>query len=393
MLLPRRFAAVWFLVIATFAVLLTAVPQKSLEAAPAPGCVDGVVQSSGAKYRICMPKDWNRKLVIYAHGFVAPQEPIAIPENQLLLEDVSVPGVINGLGYAFATTSYRKNGLAILEGIEDVKDLTRIFVKKQGKPSQTFLVGPSEGGLVTTLAIERNPKLFDGGIAACGPIGDFPKQINYLGDVRVIFDYYFPGVIPGGADAIPHEVVADWETVFEPAIIAALNAAPDKMALVQKITGMPRQHEESNAEVVTEALWYNVHATEDATETLGGFPYDNATRVYRGSADDPALNAGVARFSADAAALIEMKKYQTSGKLQRPLVTLHTTRDPVVPYFHEGLYASKVRPSVLHRNIAVRRDGHCGFEVVDALAAFGLMQLMAGPAQNERPTIGTPPRD
>ena len=39
--------------------------------------------------------------------------------------------------------------------------------------------------------------MFSAGVAACGPIGDFPYQINYFGDARVTFNYFFPGVIPG----------------------------------------------------------------------------------------------------------------------------------------------------------------------------------------------------
>ena len=34
-------------------------------------------------------------------------------------------------------------------------------------------------------------------LALCGPVGDFAGQIDYLGDFRVLFDYFFPGVIPG----------------------------------------------------------------------------------------------------------------------------------------------------------------------------------------------------
>ena len=41
--------------------------------------------------------------------------------------------------------------------------------------------------------------LFSSALAACAPIGSFRQQVNYLGDFRVLFDYYFPGVLPGSA--------------------------------------------------------------------------------------------------------------------------------------------------------------------------------------------------
>ena len=59
-----------------------------------------------------------------------------------------------------------------------------------------YLVGVSQGGLVCTLAVEQNPGIFSGGLSLCGPIGDFRRQINYWGDFRVAFDYFFPNVIP-----------------------------------------------------------------------------------------------------------------------------------------------------------------------------------------------------
>src|SRR6266581_4657618 len=114
----------------------------------------------------------------------------------VLPDGTSVPGIINALGFAFATTSYSTNGLAVVQGIDDVVDLVHIFATTHGAAHRVYLVGPSEGGIVTALAVEKHPDVFAGGLAACGPIGDFRQQINYDGDFRVVFDYFFPGVIP-----------------------------------------------------------------------------------------------------------------------------------------------------------------------------------------------------
>ena len=38
-----------------------------------------------------------------------------------------LPLLVQSLGYAFATTSYRQNGLAILEGVADVQELVTAF--------------------------------------------------------------------------------------------------------------------------------------------------------------------------------------------------------------------------------------------------------------------------
>ena len=48
------------------------------------------------------------------------------------------------------------------------------------------------------------------------------------------------------------------------------------------------------------------------------------------------------RFSADQAALDEIAAhYQTTGHLSVPLVTLHTTGDPLVLYWHATFYRGK----------------------------------------------------
>ena len=92
-------------------------------------CGPDGTQSSGAKYRICMPMfGWNRDLLVYAHGYVAPNKPIAIPEDQLTLpEGTYIPDLAGFLGYAFAVTSYSVNGLAVKQGIADLVDLVALF--------------------------------------------------------------------------------------------------------------------------------------------------------------------------------------------------------------------------------------------------------------------------
>ena len=160
-------------------------------------CVDGT-QGSGAKYRICMPNvlnpQWNGDLIVYAHGYVAFYKEVGIPEDQMSLpgSPITIDQIVNGMGYAFATTSYYTNGLAVRPAISDLLDLVDIFIAAHGVPSTTLLAGVSEGGLITTLAVEKHPDVFDGGLAMCGPYGGFNRQISHYGDFRVIFDYFSP---------------------------------------------------------------------------------------------------------------------------------------------------------------------------------------------------------
>lgn len=366
------------------ALLLVLVVLGGLAAAAAsPGtaradstCADGV-QASGAHYRICMPEKWNGKLVVFAHGFVDPRRPVGIPEEHLEIGGVKLADMANALGYAFAASSFSKNGLAILQGLDDMRDLVQVFTNLHGAPSRVYITGASEGGLITALAVERYPDVFHGGLSACGPIGSFRGQINYFGDVRVLFDYYFPGLLPGSPIDIPPSLVEDWEEVYEPKVIAALMTRPGALQDIEAAGRIARQSTLANrAAAVAGALWYNVHATMDAIQVLGGLPFDNSNRIYSGSSHDLKLNLGVARFKADAAALEAMKAYETSGKLSVPLVTLHNTGDPIVPYWHQLLYYAKATPGK-RVDIPIVRGGHCNFTAFEALNAFLLLQVLA----------------
>jgi hypothetical protein len=368
-----RIFLVWF-------VLTSSVGRLTVVSARAESrCMPDDLQTSGAVYRICMPAlgAWNGDLVVYAHGYVAFDEPIAIPEDQLAVGGISLAKIANQLGFAFAVTSYRINGLAVREGLDDLSELVEIFSAAHGKPARVYLVGPSEGGLITALALERHAEVFDGGLSACGPVGNFRWQINYWGDVRVLFDYFFPQVLPGSPVAIPAEVIDDWDTVYALRVAAALRGAPDRLSQLMATAHIPAHptNDEANIASVASLLWYNVFATNDGIAKLGGQPYENRHRYYFGSDNDGRLNQEVARFDADPAAIEEMENhYQTSGDIGHPLVTLHTLGDPIVPYWHEPLYRLRIEAqsrASLHTNIPiVLRYGHCNFSVPQLLLAF-----------------------
>jgi pimeloyl-ACP methyl ester carboxylesterase len=340
---------------------------------PVVGCTDGTAE--GALTRVCFPAEWNGDLIVYAHGYVEPQAPLAVPEN--LLGGTPVQDLVNALGYAYATTSYRANGLVADVAVADVVEVVELVRRTvRPDPARVYLVGISEGGLVATLAVEREPEVFTGALAACGPIGDFARQIDYLDDVRVVFDYLFPGVLPGPATDPPAELVEGWASTYAPAVAAAIEADPERGAELAVVTGIPDEGVDpaTLAEAVIGVLRYNVLGTADAEARLGGQPYDNADRVYAGSDDDEALNAGVERIVSDPDARAALERFATTGDPGAPLSLLHTTGDPIVPFFHQPLYEEKAVAAGAAGRIArrdVERFGHCAFTSTEILAAFG----------------------
>jgi hypothetical protein len=363
-------------------------------ASPAKGaftCEEGFQDEEvGSVYRICMPNDvpYNNKLIIWAHGFQDATDPVQIPVDQLSFGDFSIPEVITSLGYGFATNSYSKTGLAVVQGAADIVDLLSIFKSFHGTPDKVFLTGASEGGLITTLLTESHPELFDAGLAACGPVGDFPYQIKYFGDARATFQYFFPRLITEDPFHPSDEFINSWPDYYErtvrPTVFSPLNRSKlDQCVNVANLPFDSKNKYTSLETTVKDVLRYSVVNINDAAATLGGFPFDNRWTWYRGSKNDFLLNLLVPRVGADPAVIAEMKaNYNTTGQLSKPLITMHTLLDQQVPYFHEFLYDLKTlsQGSLLteHVNIPINRFGHCNFTPDEALLGFGLMLLYAG---------------
>lgn len=374
-----RAVALWICLLMVVQVLS---PSPVAAASPVPGpCIEGTLPH-GALSLICVPSNgWNGDLLIFAHGYVAFDEPLQFAH--LSFGGIFLPDIAQILGFAFATTSYRQNGLAVLEGVDDVRELVAAFAAIHGAPGQTYLLGASEGGLIATLLVERSPQLFTGVLAMCGPIGNFRSQIDHVGDFRVLFDYFFPGVIPGTATAIPAEVLADWESVYAPRALAALSNDPAgsfKLLIASRGAVDWDDLPSTWARTVLGLLWYNVFATNDAVDKLGGNPFDNTSRWYSGSADDIFLNLGVRRYAADPEALAALADYATAGSVSRPFVALHTTGDEIVPFQHELDFLDKLdaRSEANVSLLPLPRYGHCGFRPEEVFYGFLVLLVKVG---------------
>ncbi len=346
---------------------------------------------------------WNRDVVIFAHGYIDARQPIGIPwEGQLIREGVNIPQLITSLGYAFSTTSYARNGLAVQEGVTDVVKLAKHVRAANSRVRRVFLTGASEGGLVTTLGIERYPTVFAGGLSTCGPIGSFTGQVQYWEDFRVAFDTYFPNVllmpfdpvnmvVPYGPSTpiyIDPFVVENWEMVADTYVVPNLVYAPDAVEALLTQTGVPIDLADpvnTAGASILELLYYNVQATNDGRLTLNpdmtpdqllppsmlGNPYENLdyiTEMYP---------EGLQR---DPVAAQNMKAYETSGKPGRQLVIMHTTGDPVIPFAQPLRYLAKaLKAGKLSRTafIPVDRYGHCNFTAPELVLGFYTMVLRA----------------
>lgn len=339
----------------------------------------------GALYDISLPDSWN-DLVIYAHGYVNPQKELAVPEDSI--EGRSAAEIVNELGMAYATTSFRANGLIGPEAVTDLVQLVDAFVEQHGQPKRIYLVGVSQGAMITTLAMEQYPDVFDGGLAGCGPVGNFRKQVNYLGDFHVLFNYFFPGLEVGDPSGIPGSAVDNWlsqDSSLKQQLRSVLGDRPQDARMLLRVAGVPVQ-DESNPEEIDERIFnllrYNILATNNAIERLNGFPFENLEKEYRGmgsAREDSMLNRDIERFQAAELALESIRnEFETTGSLSRPLVSMHTTGDEEVPFWHVSEYRKKLggflsSSRLRYSNLPVRRYGHCNFRLPEVLAGFAVL--------------------
>ena len=181
---------------------------------------------------------------------------------------------------------------------------------------------------------------------------------------------------------VPAEVMVGWESTYVPTIVRALAARPDAavdLIRTSRASFDPADPFPTIVRTTLEVLWYGVFGTNDAVAKLGGNPYGNETRVYRGSRDDVQLNNRVRRLSADPAARAALSQYETTAGVANPLVILHTTGDDVVPVSEAVTYLLRAQPGARGRiiPIPIARYGHCAFTRGEALVAFAVLVSQA----------------
>lgn len=365
---------------AAAALLLGSLLATAAQAQTGSTCLPEGTQASGAKYLICLPDagHYNGQVVVFAHGYVDPRLPVGIPYDQLTLPDGStLPQIVNQLGFGFAMSSYSMNGWAVVPGIADTLDVVNVYGAIVGTPSRVLLAGASEGGLIAAKSAETFPGTYAGALAVCGIVGDFPSLVNYSGQWRVLWDYYFPGMLPGSPYGVPQALLDSFESVWLPKIQAAIAANPGIVQDIAAAARIPYGNDPANLAAAVLDGAGGLVSVNDQLAKLNGQPFTNARTLYRGTSDDPGLNRGVARYTADAAAVAEMQAhYQTTGVLTVPVVTMHTTADPTVPFEQELMYQRKVKASgssALHALIPVQRYGHCAFEPAELVAGFAIL--------------------
>ena len=211
-------------------------------------------------------------------------------------------------------------------------------------------------------------ELFSSALAACAPIGSFRQQVNYLGDFRVLFDYFFPGVLPGSPVAMPADAIpAIWPAPIRarPAISArwprnpAARARADARLARRLRPGQPADRgpigDGTSSPTTSSVL-------NDAQRVLGG----NPLRQPR-----PLVLRIVERPAAEPARPALRRRRRRRSPPWRPYETRRRPEHPARHHPHHRRRGRAVRP----RAALPAEGGHVGPRLVPAGADPALRPL------------------
>ncbi|WP_246248171.1 alpha/beta hydrolase family protein [Micromonospora maritima] len=330
-----------------------------------------------AGYIVEVPARWNGDLVMWAHGYrgqgteLSP-EPPAFDLRQRLLSQ----------GYAWASSSYDRNGYDIRSGVRGTRALADLFARTVRRPHRVLIAGVSMGGHVIGRSLEQYPGYYAGALPMCGVLGD-QELFDYF------LDYNLVAQALAGVRAYP--TPADYLTNAVPRIQVALGLAgltptgPDTTnalgkqlrAVTVARSGGPRPGADA-AFAVWKDFLFGI-ATTDGGDSPAQRPGQLATNLFtRYTPNQPVnLNATVQRVAPEnlrqrlSPALTEVPRI--AGRPTVPVLSLHDLGDLFVPFSMEQAYARDVawhgRSRLLVQR-AVRAAQHCEFSPAEAGAAW-----------------------
>lgn len=311
--------------------------------------------ANGAWYVAAVPRQWNRVLVVHAHGGPRLGDPQADDSD----EDLERFAVMVRTGHAWIGSTYRRGGFGVRMAAEDVDASRAIFIARFGQPRRIILHGQSYGGNVAAKLAElrsvsgNGDRLYDGVLLTNGILWGGTRAYQFRADLRAVYQYVcrdhpapdepaYPlwQGLPGDSRLTRTELesrVNQCAGLDRPASRRTPEQA-QALATIGAVTGI----DEGN--ILRHLEWGTFHFRALVQWLGGGNPFDNSRTVYRGSPDDTALNQDIERFTADPAAVSTLRyDSDLSGRIRLPTVALNWRNDPVVSAEGAAYYEQLVR--------------------------------------------------
>ena len=370
---------------------------------------------NGTTWKAEIPAAWNGTLLLYSHGYLptfagAPNLPANAP-------DPRTGAALLAAGYGLTGSSYAAAGWALNTAPRDQLDTLAATVTAIGhRPHRVLAFGTSLGGLVTAKLAEIGRGRIHGALATCGIVAGGVALSNYQLDAEFAISRLLAPQqnikLAGYANineafattsALVAAVTQGQTTAAgraRVALAAALHHAPSWPA--EQPPPAPGDHDAIQLGQygwLRQSLQFTTPARFDIETSVGGQPAWNKGVDYRRlletSADRDTVramyrNAGLdlradldrltrgASLTADPVAVGRL--FATSvpfGRLQMPVLTVHTTTDQLVPVQQEDAYRDAVNRggrSELLRQAYVARQGHCSFTPAELVAALHALE-------------------
>jgi pimeloyl-ACP methyl ester carboxylesterase len=342
----------------------------------------------GSSYALYMPRQWKGTAVFYAHGIRDVLDPVGLQDQDGYS---AIRDQLGALGFAVAYSSFSENGYAVEDAARRTHQLRGLFTSRFGKPTRSLLFGHSLGALAVMQLAEQFPGQYDGAVPVCGIVGGTQLQLDYVVNVRALFDHFYPGILPGSAsEPVPGYVI---DLAKRNQIIGAVTASPLGMLTIASTAQTPLEFTTSPqlVESLLNAVFYHTRGADNVLTFVNGkFPVSNVGVTYSPrpgliipplnlpsvSAILAGVNSQIPRFDADpSAAEWVAKNFTPSGALQVPTITLHNRWDRLVPSFHEDTLADRVGKAGATNLLVQRRNvawgyGHCAIPAAAQVQAI-----------------------
>jgi pimeloyl-ACP methyl ester carboxylesterase len=396
----RRRRRVAVILIATLTVLGVAAPSPAAGSPagspagrrPPPGPIDLTGELHGAPFEIRVPADWNGTLVAYAHGYRDKADHPGEVDTRTADAFIAAPfeEPLLDAGYALAGSAYRDNGWAVKEGLADTERLVRHFSREIARPDTTILVGLSMGSVIAFEAIETSPRVYDGAIPSC-PVGaGAPRAFDGTLDISAAYGAVFGWPASWGAPGDIRDDI-DFDTEVLPVVVAQLTApgGAARFEFIRRAIGAS-----SGPEWPIIDLYFVTEGRSELERRAGGPVVQNLDHTYDLTAADRAALVAMGltdeqidgwlaaldaeRFRGPRAARRYVERFADyTGRLRKPVLTLHTVVDALVPPAHISAYNATVAAAGREQfvvNAWTSGQGHCAFTPPQMLTAVNAMQ-------------------
>jgi pimeloyl-ACP methyl ester carboxylesterase len=341
----------------------------------------------GAYYKIVVPNNWNRTLVIWNHGFslgeIEPVDDIGPLQDIQLLE-----------GYAVAASSFRLSGWALFKSDADLRELVAAFTAEVGAADQIILYGASLGGAVTASALERgNLGNVVGALTFCGAMAGSRNWDAAL-DLRLGYDLVCADMpdaaIPGAAKGLPRN--SNWT---DKDVERAVNACTGVDERRSRRTARQQQNLDRLLDLAQIPQSFLQTDMDFATQGMSDLVYDRqklrgriGTTNKKVDHGDREVNRGIKRVKGKKRFRRKLRKnFTPQGNVgNAKIISMHTDKDGLVLVENQSEYANVVPAQNLTTVIAVEPiPTHCVFTPGEILAGWEALRDWIDTGQKPTP--------